>query len=91
MAKGTPLYFAGVVSAAAAPAAAAASGAASNGSALFSAAAAAGAPPSFSSASRLPHSTFGLRAIDETRFSIVDDATGALLEEMEASKAFFVV
>ena len=43
------------------------------------------------SLSSFPHSTFGLRAIDETRFSIVDDATGALLEEMEASKAFFVV
>ena len=78
VARRTPLYFAGGVSAAPA-----ASGA-SSGSSLFSSA----APPSFSS---LPHSTFGLRAIDETRFSIVDDATGALLEEMEASKAFFVV
>ena len=76
MARGTPLFFAGVVG---------------NGSGGSSSALAPSAAALSLSSSLLPHSTFGLRAIDETRFSIVDDATGALLEEMEASKAFFVV
>lgn len=78
VAKGTPLFFAGVVA-----------GSGNGGGALLAPSSAL-APPS-RSLSSLPHSTFGLRAIDETRFSIVDDASGALLEEMEASKAFFVV
>jgi hypothetical protein len=77
VARGTPLFFAGVV-------VTGDGNGSSNGGALAPSA------PSRSSFS-LPHSTFGLRAIDETHFSIVDDATGALLEEMEASKAFFVV
>ena len=79
VARGTPLYFA----------AAAAGGGSGNGTSSTAL-----APPSAplpSPPRSLPHSTFGLRAIDETRFSIVDEASGALLEEMEASKAFFVV
>ena len=44
-----------------------------------------------SDASRGPANGVSIRTIEEERYRIVDEASGAVIEEVEASKAFWEV